>query len=135
MNIVIIGCGSLGRHLVKAFLDLESPPYIVIVDRSQEALKLLPVEFKGFGFVRDASELSVLEEAKIERADVALMITNDENLNLMLAQVAKEIYKVPKVIARVIDEDKKKSFEFFGITTINPMELAAREMVGYAVKE
>ncbi len=135
MNVIIIGYGNLGRYLVKAFLGLKSPSNIVIVDRSQDAFKMLPVELNGFTLVKDASEIPILEEAKIKMADVAFMVTDDENLNLMLAQVAKEIFKVPKVIARITDEDKKKSSILFGITTINPMEVTAREMVSYAVKE
>lgn len=134
MNVLIIGCGSFGMYLIKALLRLENPPYMVIVDRSQEAFKILPVEFNGLTLVRDASELPILEEAKIKTADLAFVVTNDEKLNLMLAQVAKEIYKVPKVITRIYNEDNKKSFELFEITTINPLERAAQEIVSYAVK-
>lgn len=135
MNVLLIGYGNLGQYLVKAFLGLKNPPNIVIVDRSQEAFKMLPTGFNGFTLVRDAWEVPILEEAKIKMADVAIMITNDENLNLLLAQVAKDIYKVPKVIARIIDEDNKRTFELFEIKTINPIERAAQEMVSYAVEE
>ncbi|MGE5605033.1 MAG: NAD-binding protein, partial [Bacteroidota bacterium] len=126
---------SLGRYLLKALLGSENHPNIVIVDRSQEAFKILPVEFNGLTLVRDASEIPILEEAKIKTADVAFMVTNDENLNLILGQVAKEIYKVPKVIARITDEADRKSSELFKITAINPLEWVAQEMVSYAINK
>jgi trk system potassium uptake protein len=64
----------------------------------------------------DATELFVLERAGVERADLVVAVTGDDEDNIIVCQVAKEKYGVPKVIARVNDPRNQPHFDMVGIT-------------------
>ncbi|OEU78901.1 MAG: hypothetical protein BA865_15690 [Desulfobacterales bacterium S5133MH4] len=68
--------------------------------------------------------MSVLRAAKIETADCLLSMCNEDTLNLMVTQVAKYIFGVPKVIARVYEPSYESMFRKFGIESISPIQLA-----------
>ena len=72
----------------------------------------------------DASEMTVLHEAGIERADCLLAISRYDNINLMASQVAKKVFGVSKVIARVYNPDRELIYRQFGIETICPTKMA-----------
>ena len=65
----------------------------------------------------DATEIAVLERAGIARPpDLVLAVTGDDEDNLIISQIAKEGYGVPKVIARVNDPRNQQHFDLLGIT-------------------
>jgi len=123
--IIIVGCGRLGSHL--ANLLSVSEKSVVIIDRDEKAFSRLDTNFSGFTIEADAIELEVLRDARIDQADVFVAVTNDDNTNIMIAQTAKRIYKIPKVIARVIEPNKQKIYENLDIVTICPTILSAEE--------
>ncbi len=124
--IIIIGCGRLGSHL--ANLLSASKKSVVIIDKDERSFKRLDPNFSGFTIEADAIEEEVLEEAKIEQADVVVSVTDDDNTNVMLAQIAKKIYNIPKVVARLIEPNKRKIYDKLGIVTICPTILSAEEI-------
>ena len=69
--------------------------------------------------------MAILRQAKVEQADYFLATTQDDNVNLMVAQVAKTIFEVPTVIARVFDSSREAIYAEFEVTTISPTKLAA----------
>lgn len=121
--IIIVGCGRLGSILASQLSRLGSN--VVVVDRDEAAFKNLSVEFSGFQVTGDAAELAVLRRAGIEKADCLLAATRHDNVNLMVAQVARTVFGVSKVIARVFDPSRKEVFDQFGIETICPTLLSA----------
>ncbi len=121
--IIVVGCGRLGSILASQLSRLGNN--VVVVDRDEGAFKNLSVEFSGFQVTGDAAELAVLRRAGIEKADCLLATTRHDNVNLMVAQVAKAVFGVSKVIARVFDPTRKVVFEQFGIETICPTLLSA----------
>ena len=68
-----------------------------------------------------------LKSANIEKAAILLAATNNDNTNIMIAQIAKKIYKIPIVIARVFDPTKHKIYEKYGIETISPTLLSVEK--------
>lgn len=121
--IVIVGCGRLGALLANRLSGLGSS--IVVVDRDEAAFGNLSSEFSGFQVAGDAAQLAVLRRAGIERADCLLATTRHDNVNLMVAQVARTVFQVPKVIARVFDPSRQAVYNEFGIETICPTQLSA----------
>ena len=85
----------------------------------------LSVEFSGFQVTGDAAELAVLRRAGIEKADCLLATTRHDNVNLMLAQVARTVFGVSKVIARVFDPSRQAVYDQFEIDTVCPTLLSA----------
>ena len=125
--VVIVGCGRLGSMLASRLSSAGSS--VVVVDRDESAFDNLSTEFSGFRVTGDAAELAVLRRARIEQADCLLAITRHDNVNLMVAQVAEEVFHVSKVIARVFDPAREKVYRQFGIETICPTSLSAESFL------
>jgi trk system potassium uptake protein TrkA len=121
--IVIVGCGRLGAILANQLS--RQGRNVVVVDRDEAAFKNLSAEFSGFQVTGDAAELAVLRRAGIEEADCLLAATRHDNVNLMVAQVARTVFHVSKVIARVFDPSRQEVYDQFGIETICPTLLSA----------
>lgn len=126
--IIIVGCGRLGSLLAN---QLSAQGHqVVIIDHREAMFDKLSHEFSGFRVVGDAIEMSVLRQARPEMADYLLAITTQDNTNLMVAQIAKRIFGIPKVIARVYDPEREQLYREFGIDTISPTKLAAQTFLG-----
>ncbi|MFR4518713.1 MAG: NAD-binding protein [Fusobacterium sp.] len=92
--------------------------------KKEETFQKLSEIFSGFTIEADEIEKYTLLLANIERAEIIITATNDDNTNLMITQIAKKICNVPKVIARVFDPTRQKLYEDFGIETISPISLS-----------
>ena len=121
--IIIVGCGRLGSMLANRLSRLGNS--VVVIDRDEAAFRHLSTEFSGFQIAGDAAELAVLRRAGIEQADCLLAITHHDNVNLMVTQVAKTVFGVPKVIARIFDPSREAVYHQFGVETICPTSLSA----------
>lgn len=121
--IVIVGCGRLGSHLAN-MLSSEGNS-IVVIDRAEGTFGDLSPDFSGFRVNGDATQLAVLKEARLSQADVLISTTHEDNVNLMVAQVARKIFKVPHVLARVFDPKREEVYARLGIDTVCPTSVAA----------
>jgi trk system potassium uptake protein TrkA len=125
---LIVGCGRLGSFLANRLSSRGHS--VVVIDVKESAFDPLSPEFSGFRVVGDATELTVLKEAKIEEADVFIATTNDDNINLMVSQIAKKIFHVPKVMARVFDPRRESIYKDFDIEAISPTSIAVELFLG-----
>ena len=116
--IVIAGCGRIGAFLANTFS--RQGHNVVIIDQNDAAFSELSGEFSGFKVEGDAIEFAVLKQSKVEKADVVVAVSEDDNTNLMVAQIAKTLFQVPKVIARVFDRQKEEIYRQSGIEIICP---------------
>lgn len=123
MYIVIVGCGRVGAQV--ATLLSEEGHNVVIIDKQEEAFKRLTHNFNGVTVVGNGFELDVLKEAGIEKADAFCSLTNGDNTNIMAAQVAQKIFKVPRVIARVYDSARADIYKILGLEIISGTVLFA----------
>lgn len=123
LYIVIVGCGRLGGLLANRLSG--SGHSVVVIDKREAAFNKLTSEFSGFQIIGDAVEMAVLRQAKADQADCLLATTREDNVNLMVAQVAKVVFDVPTVMARVFDPTRETIYREFGVTTISPTKLAA----------
>lgn len=122
LYIIIIGCGRLGSQLANSLSKFGHS--VVIIDRNDKSFIKLSADFSGFMIEGDATQMKVLREAKAEKADVFIAATHDDNINLMIAQVAGKILNVPRVLARIFDPNKEKIYSGFNIKTICPTSIA-----------
>ena len=123
MYVVIIGCGRLGSNLARDLADMGND--VAIVDKYQEDLDRLGSGFNGQRIKGVEFDEDVLTEAGIDKAQVFLAMTPDDNINIMAAQIAKNIFQVPRVIARIFDPEREEIYKRLGLETISPTELAA----------
>ncbi|MGM0596686.1 MAG: potassium channel family protein [Myxococcota bacterium] len=121
--IIVIGCGRLGSYLA-SYLSANGNS-VVVIDKNENSFNDLSVDFSGFKIDGDATQLSVLKKAKMKNADILIATTLEDNINLMVAQVAKKVFHVPKVLARVFDPKREEVYAQLGISTISPTSVAA----------
>ena len=121
--IVIVGCGRLGSHLANQLSHVGHS--VVVIDRDGATFDDLSPDFSGFRVEGDATQMAVLKEAKLKDADVFFATTHEDNVNLMVAQVALKVFNVPHVLARVFDPRREQVYAQLGIETICPTSVAA----------
>ena len=117
MHVIIVGCGRVGAELAKLLVG--EGHNVVIVDRNPSSFERLGGTFNGLTMVGNGFDLSLLKEAGIEKADAFCSLTNGDNTNLVSAQVAKRIFNVPKVIARVYDPQRARIYSALGMDIIS----------------
>jgi trk system potassium uptake protein TrkA len=126
MKVIIIGCGRLGSGLAR---DLKlRGNQIVVIDRDPLAFERLGkgLEFRtitGIGFDRD-----VLIEAGIEKADALAAVMESDEANVVAARIAKQVFRVPRVAARIYDPRKADIYRRLGIPTISPVAISSSRM-------
>ncbi len=116
MKVIVIGYGRVGSQLVKK-IDTQAHD-LVVIDKERAILDR-PDQVKGVRFlIGNALDEDLLREAGAEAADVMMALTRDENTNLMIAQIARVVFDVPKVIAVVYDPQREAYFHEAGIETL-----------------
>lgn len=120
--IVIIGCGRLGSTVAKKLSDEGHD--ITIIDNNIDNLDRLGSGFNGQRIRGVEFDNDVLLDGGIEKADVFLALTSDDNKNIMASQIASNIFEVKRVIARVCEPSKGSIYESLGIETVKPIQLA-----------
>jgi len=117
MYVIIVGCGRVGSELAK-LLSGEGHD-VVVIDKTQEAFKRLGDTFNGLTMVGNGFDLALLKQVGIEKADAFCAVTDGDNTNLISAQVAKKIFSVPKVFARVYDPQRAHIYTALGLDIIS----------------
>jgi len=117
MYVIIIGCGRVGAELAK-LLSGEGHD-VVVIDKSRDAFNRLGDTFNGLTMVGNGFDLALLKQVGIEKADALCAVTNGDNTNLISAQVAKKIFRVPKVLARVYDPQRAHIYSALGLDIIS----------------
>lgn len=117
MNVVIVGCGRTGAFLAE--LLNQGGETVSIVDVERSAFNRLPSDFKGTPVLGDGTDMDILRQAGIAAADAFLSLTQGDNRNLMAAQIAKKIFGVQQVFAKVNDPIRANTYRGQGIFTFS----------------
>ena len=137
MHALVAGGGKVGANVARSLL--RAGHEVTIVERSPYRYKRIEEEFGERILLGDATELHVLERAGIARPpELVLAVTGDEEDNLIICQLAREGYRVPKVIARVNDPRNQEHFDLLGIAltvcaTSNLLGLVEHEVPEHGV--
>ena len=123
MYIIIIGCGRVGSELAKILSD--DLHDVVIIDKQQSAFRRLGDKFNGLTLCGNGCNSQMLKTAGIDKCDILCALTNGDNTNLMAAQLAKDIFKVKRVFARVYDPQRAQIYRSFGLEIISGTMLIA----------
>jgi len=126
MHIVIGGCGRVGRQLTT---NLARQGHTVsVIDKQAIAFERLPPGFEGQTLVGMVFDRDTLEAAGIKEAGAYIAVTNGDNSNIVSARVAKEHYKIDKVVARIYDPRRAEIYQRIGIPTVATVRWAASEI-------
>lgn len=131
MNILIVGCGKVGSCLANYLSQLGHD--VSIVDRFEENFDMLDNQFSGLVVKGVPIDQDVLKRAGIQGCDALAALSNDDNMNIMVSQVAREIFHVPRVIARIYDPQRKDIFSHFGLKTICPTNITVEAVYSMLV--
>ena len=121
MKIIIIGCGRMGAGL--ALYLMTSHHSVMVIDNDPSSFERLEPASRGQTFLGDALDRDILIRAGIERADCLAALTSNDSINLVVARLAKEVFKVPKVVARMHDPRKSEIYRRLGVQTVSPVSL------------
>lgn len=121
MHIIVVGCGRIGSTIARELSD--SGADVAVIDRDSTRLNALGSGFNGQVIKGIEFDSDNLIKAGIEKADLILSVTPDDNVNITVSMVSKRLFNVPRVIARVCSQDKKFIYEKLELETINPTQL------------
>jgi len=131
VRIIIVGCGRVGTTLAR---DFDTAGHAVtVIDISASALRRLGEDFSGEMVVGTGLHAAVLRGAGIATADAFASVTNGDNRNIMAAEMAQVIFKVPRVIARIYDPVRAATYRELGLETICSTRIVSSIITDYLV--
>src|ERR687891_439937 len=113
MYILIVGAGKVGWNLARELIEKGNE--VTIVESDPQRYATVEEEMEHAVQYGDGSELWVLERAGIERAEMVIAVTGDDEDNILICQVAREKYGVERVISRCNNPRNLQHFELLGI--------------------
>jgi trk system potassium uptake protein TrkA len=112
MYVLIVGAGKVGWNLARELIGKRHE--VTVIEANQHRYAIVEEELEHSVHYGDGSELWVLERAGIERADLVIAVTGDDEDNILICQVAREKYGVPRVVARCNNPRNLQHFELLG---------------------
>ena len=130
MKAVVIGCGRVGSAVAKGLLAEGWD--VTAVDEKEDAVMRLGPDWRGGFVLGHGMDVGVLERAGIADADAAIVATNGDNTNLVIAQVLQRRYETGTVVVRVLDPARATFYAERGLHTICPTQTAISELLAAA---
>jgi len=124
MKVVIMGCGRVGAQLA-SLLDREGHS-VTVLDTDAYSFRRLPSDFNGTALLGNGIDEGTLKRAGIEEADAFFALTQGDNRNVMAAQIAKYIFKVPRAICRIYDPLRQELYSTLGLEAFSPTTIFAQ---------
>ncbi|MEA5114589.1 MAG: NAD-binding protein [Geobacteraceae bacterium] len=118
MRIVIIGCGRMGAALAQSLSGRGHE--VTVVDCDPSSFERLGSSFRGVTVSGGGFDREALLKAGIERADGLAAVTASDEVNAVAARLARQVFHVPKVVARIYDPRKAEIFQSLGLQNISP---------------
>ncbi|MQF88066.1 MAG: TrkA family potassium uptake protein [SAR202 cluster bacterium] len=116
MYVVIVGCSESGYHLSKAMIA--GGHEVVVVDKNPERYQLLNEELGSVALLGDGTDEVTLKRAGIARADVVVSLTGADATNLVISQMTKHIFQVPRTMALIKDPKNEPIFHLTGVDVV-----------------
>ena len=136
MKVIIIGCGRLGAGLAEALSQRGFG--VTVVDRDPAAFERLGGSFRGETLTGNGFDRDVLLKAGIERADGVAAVTASDEVNVVAARLARQVFRVPRVVARLYEPRKAEVYRRLGLMTISQITWGISrivELLGYSKLE
>lgn len=132
MRVVIAGCGRVGA-LLSMHLSLDGHE-VALIDKDPAAFRRLPHGFTGTTHRGHAFDRAALIEAGIEHADAFVSVTSGDNSNVVSALVAKEVFRVPRVVARIYDPHRAEIYRRFGVPAVSSVAWSVGEVLSLLLR-
>ena len=132
-NIIIVGCGRLGSSL--ATMMSEQNRNVTILDIDENSFRKLSSSYGGFTLEGDGADIDHLAYAGANLADVLIAATNDDDTNIMIAQIACQVFGIKTVLVRIYDTSKQVAYDDMNIISICPANLSIEEFKRHVPNE
>jgi len=116
MNIIIVGCGRVGVELA---LSLHQNHLVTVIDRNAPSFDRLGLHFSGRTVQGHGMDRAVLERAGIEKVDALAAVTSSDNVNTIVARIARDIYHIHRVVARIYNPRRASIYEKLNLQTVS----------------
>ena len=127
MNAIVVGCGRVGSQLA-TMLSVEGHN-VTVIDRDDSAFKRLGSTFNGVTVKGLGFDEEVLIEAGVRTADVFAAVTDLDNTNLMAAEVARKIFGVRHVVARLYNPQRERTYQQLDMDYVCGTTLVAESLL------
>ena len=126
MYVVIVGGGKVGLNLARELI--RNGQEVTLIEGDRRAYLRIEQELEHAVQYGDGTELWVLERAGIQRADLVVAVTGDDEDNILICQVAKEKYLCERIIARILDPRRAAWYAEQGLHTVCPTAIAIDQL-------
>ena len=113
LYVIIAGAGKVGWNLARELIEKENE--VTVIEANRLRYEVVEEELEHNIQYGDGTELWVLERAGIERADLVIAVTGDDEDNILICQMAREKYGVDRVVSRCNNPRNLQHFELLGI--------------------
>jgi len=120
--IVVIGCGRLGAMIANEISDRNSD--ILIIDRDKNSFRKLSPAFGGISMTGDGTDYSILKAAKAFDADQIIIVTNNDNANILIAQMIRDKNNSSNIYIRLYDPERKEVLNDLSVEIVSPLLLS-----------
>ena len=127
MRVLIIGCGRVGAVLANR-LD-EAGHQVVVLDKDQQAFRRLSEKFRGERMMGNGLIDEYTRPLLQEKTDILFVLTDKDNINLMIGQKVKRNVQVGRVITEVHDSILAGLYKELGLETVCPTDLVIKDML------
>jgi len=126
VNIVVLGCGRMGSGLARALAFRHHA--VTVVDVDPAAFFRLEPSFAGRTVIGSAVDRETLLSTGVERADGLAAVTASDETNAVCARLALQVFRVPRVVARLYDPLKADIYRRLGLQTVTPVTWGIHRM-------
>jgi trk system potassium uptake protein len=126
MKVIIMGCGRVGEQVARLMAD--DNHHVTVIDYEAAALDRLGADFRGRRVLGVGFDREVLLEAGIEDADAFAATSSSDNANIVAARIARNIFHVPRVVARLYEPSRAEVYQRLGLVTISSTTWGAQRI-------
>lgn len=126
MKVIIMGCGRVGEQVARLMVD--DGHTVTVIDYDAAALDRLGADFKGRRVLGVGFDREVLLDAGIEDADAFAATSSSDNANIVAARIARHIFHVPRVVARLYEPSRAEVYQRLGLVTISSTTWGAQRI-------
>ncbi len=133
MKIIIMGCGRVGSQIARLMSD--EGHEVIVIEQDPIAIARLGANFRGAVIRGLGFDKEILQDAGIEQADAFVAASQSDNANIIAARIARNIFHVPRVVARLYDPLRAEIYRRLGLLTISTTTWGAeriRELITFA---
>ncbi len=127
MNVIVVGCGRVGSQLA-TFLSVDGHN-VTVIDKEADSFRRLGTAFNGVTIKGLGFDEEVLEEAGIHECDAFAAVTNLDNTNLMAAEVARKVFGVKHVVARLYNPQRERTYQQLDLDYVCGTTLVAESLL------